>query len=274
MVLVRSSGVYINWKLEVFLLWSLGGSNMVNYLKHIYQWWIGLPDSILIDVSVLFTLRWCCLDKIWSPASFLGLTYLVEVSYFMAFLALCILGCTLLSWLVLWFSTSHTLPFHSWGFLDGWLWFEVPCAPELFCPWFLPLAHFDLLLFPFSCLQLYAAKFTEELELSWDRILCWALQSSIASWFIRNSTVSSFASSFIRLIALSLAHWLFIPKKITSLIALSSASGFRNLHLLAILTMWEWNSPDVIEPCLAKCNSSTANNGFDLGASKRSNNVK
>ena len=119
MVLVRSSGVYIDWKLEVFLLQSLGGSNMVNYLKHIYQWWIGLPDSILIDVSVLFALRWF-LDKIYSPASFLGLTYLVEVSYFMAFLALCILGCTLLSWLVLQFSTSYTLPFHSWGF-SRWL---------------------------------------------------------------------------------------------------------------------------------------------------------
>ena len=115
MVLVGSSGVYINWKLEVFLLWSLGGSNMVNYLKHIYHWWIGLPDSILIDVSVLFTLGWC-LDKIGSPASFLGLAYLVEVSYFVAFFALCILGCTFLSWLVLWFSTSHTLPFHSLGF--------------------------------------------------------------------------------------------------------------------------------------------------------------
>ena len=106
------------------------------------------------------------------------------------------------------------------GFLDGWLWFEDPCAPELFYPTFFPLAHFDLLLFPLFCLWSYAAKFTEELELSWDRILCWALQSSIASWFIRNSTVSSFASSFIRFIALSLAHWLFISKKIASLIAL------------------------------------------------------
>ena len=32
--------------------------------------------------------------------------------------------------------------------------------------------------------------------------------------------------------------------------ALSSACGFGNLHLFAILTMWEGNSPDVIEPCL------------------------
>ena len=96
-------------------LWSLGGSNMVNYLKHIYHWWIGLSDSILIDVGVIFTLGWY-LDKIGSLASFLGLAYLVEVSYFVAFLALCILGSTFLSWLVLQFSTSHTLPFHSWGF--------------------------------------------------------------------------------------------------------------------------------------------------------------
>ena len=98
----------------------LGGSNMVKNLKHIYHWWIGLPDSILIDVSVLSALRWCYLYKMCFPASFLGLTYLVEVSYFVAFLAFCILDCTLLSWLVLWFSTSHTLPFHSWGF-SRWL---------------------------------------------------------------------------------------------------------------------------------------------------------
>ena len=49
---------------------------------------------------------------------------------------------------------------------------KTPCAPELFCPWFFPLAHFDLLLFPLFCLGSYAAKFMEELELSWDRILC------------------------------------------------------------------------------------------------------
>ena len=89
---------------------------MINYLKHIYHGWIGLPDSIFIDVSVLFSLRCCYLGKMCSATSFLGLTYLIEVSYFVAFLALCILGCTFLPWLVLWFSTSHTLPFHSWGF--------------------------------------------------------------------------------------------------------------------------------------------------------------
>ena len=115
MVLAGSSWVYIDWKLEMFLLWSPGGSNMVNYLKHIYCRWIGLSDSIFINVSVLFWLR-CYLGKIGSRASFLGLTYLIKMSNFVALLALCILGCTFLAWLVLWLSTSHTLSFHSWGF--------------------------------------------------------------------------------------------------------------------------------------------------------------
>ena len=115
MVLVGSPGECVNWELKVFSLWSPGGSNMVNYLKHIYSWWIWLSDSIFIDVGVIFTLQWH-LDKISSLASFLGLAYLVEVSYFVTFLALCILGWTFLSWLVLWLSTSHVLPFHSWGF--------------------------------------------------------------------------------------------------------------------------------------------------------------
>ena len=115
MVLLGSPGVYVNWEFKVLYLWFLGGSNMVNYLKHIYHWWIELSDSILIDVGVIFILGWC-LDKISSLASFLGLAYLVEVSYFVAFLALCILGCTFLSQLVLRHSTSHALPFHSWGF--------------------------------------------------------------------------------------------------------------------------------------------------------------
>ena len=88
---------------------------MVNYLKHIYHRWVGLPDSIFIDVSVLFCLRYY-LGKIGSPGSFLGLAYLIEMSNFVALLALCILGCSFLAWLVLWFSTSHTLSFHSWGF--------------------------------------------------------------------------------------------------------------------------------------------------------------
>ena len=154
------------------------------------------------------------------------------------------------------------------GFLDRWLWFEDPCAPELFCSWFFPLAHFCLLLLPLFCLWSYTAKFMDVVESSWDKLLWWALQSSIASWFMRNSTVSSFLSSFIKFMALSLASWLFMPRKIASIMALSSASGLGNWHLFAIFTMWEWSSADVIEPCLAKCSSSTASNGFDLGASK------
>ena len=115
MVLVGFLGVCVDWKFEVFSLWSPGGSNMVNYLKHIYPWWIWLSDSIFIDVSVIFILGWC-LDKIGSLASFLGLAYLVEVSYFVTFLALCIFSWTFLSWLVLWLSTSHALSFDPWGF--------------------------------------------------------------------------------------------------------------------------------------------------------------
>ena len=78
MVLVGSLGVYIDWEFKVFSLWSPGGSNMVNYLKHIYPWWIWLSDSIFLDVGVIFTLGWS-LDKISSLASFLGLAYLVKV---------------------------------------------------------------------------------------------------------------------------------------------------------------------------------------------------
>ena len=55
---VESSGVYVNWEFKVLALWSLDGSNMVDYLQHIYHWWIGLPDSILINVSVMFILGW------------------------------------------------------------------------------------------------------------------------------------------------------------------------------------------------------------------------
>ena len=60
---------------------------------------------------------WWCLKKIGSLfSSFLGLAYLVEMSNFVAVLALCILSWTLLSWLVIWFLTSHAIFFHPWGF--------------------------------------------------------------------------------------------------------------------------------------------------------------
>ena len=70
--------------------------------------------------------------------------------------------------------------------------------------------------------------------------------------------------------ALFLAFILFMPRKIVSLMALSSALVQGNLHLFTIFTTCAWNSPELIEPCLAKHNSSTANNGFDLGDSKDS----
>ena len=144
---------------------------MVNYLKHIYHRWVGLPDSILIDVSVLFCLT-CSLGKIGSLGSFLRLAYLIEMSNFVALLALCILGCTFLAWLVLWLPHLIYFPSIPGGFLDGWLLFEEVYTSELFCPTFFPLVCFDLLLFPLFCLWSYVAKFTEELELSWDRNLC------------------------------------------------------------------------------------------------------
>ena len=115
MGLVGSLWVCGNWEFKVFSLWSPVGSNMINYLKHIYPGWIWLSDSIFVDVGVIFILGWC-LDKIGSLASFLGLAYLVEVSYFVTFLALCIFSWTFLSQLVLWLSTSHALCFHPWGF--------------------------------------------------------------------------------------------------------------------------------------------------------------
>ena len=89
---------------------------MVNELKHIYPWWIWLSNSIFINVGVLIILGWC-LNKIGSlSGSFLGLVYLVEMSNFVAVLALCILSWAFLSQLVVWFSTSHALSFHPWGF--------------------------------------------------------------------------------------------------------------------------------------------------------------
>ena len=114
-VLVGSLGVFGKWELEVLFLWSLGGFNMVNYLKHIYPWWIWLSHSIFINVSVIIIFGWC-LEKMGSLGPFLGLTYFVEVSYFVTDFALCILSWTFLSQLVLWFSTFHALSFHLWGF--------------------------------------------------------------------------------------------------------------------------------------------------------------
>ena len=110
MVFVGSLGVFDYGKFEALPLHSSPvGLN-------IYPWWIWLSDSVFIDVSVIIILGWCLnkTDSLFS--SFLGLAYLVEMSNFVAVLALCILSWTLLSWLVVWFSTSHAFFFHPWGF--------------------------------------------------------------------------------------------------------------------------------------------------------------
>ena len=115
-VLVGPLGLFDKWEPEVRSLWSLGGFNMINYLKNIYPWWIWLSHSISFDVGVIIILGWC-LDKSGSLSGpFLGLAYFVEVSYFMTVFALCILSWTFLFKLVLWLSTSHALSFHHWGF--------------------------------------------------------------------------------------------------------------------------------------------------------------
>ena len=84
-VLVGSLGVFGDWEFQVFYLWSPGGFNMINCLKHIYPWWIWLSHSNFIDVGVIIILGWC-LDKIGSLGPFLGLAYLVEVSFFVTVL--------------------------------------------------------------------------------------------------------------------------------------------------------------------------------------------
>ena len=100
MVLVGSLGVCGDWELKVLSLWSPGGFNMINCLKHIYLWWIWLSHSNFLDVGVIIILGWC-LDKIGSLGPFPGLAYLMEASYFVTVLALCIFSWTFLSWLVL-----------------------------------------------------------------------------------------------------------------------------------------------------------------------------
>ena len=115
MMFVGSLGVFGDWEFEVLSLWSPGGFNMVNYLKHIYPWWIRLSHSHFHRcgchhhhgvVSGQDWLSW--------PFSWTGIP--CRSVLFVTFLALCILSWTLLSQLVLWFSASHALSFHPWGF--------------------------------------------------------------------------------------------------------------------------------------------------------------
>ena len=105
-------------KFEVLSLieFSSVGLNMINHFKHIYPWrWIGLSDSIFINVGVIIILG--ILNKVGSlGGSFLALAHFVEMSNFMAVFALSILSRTPLSQLVFMFSTSHALALHPWGF--------------------------------------------------------------------------------------------------------------------------------------------------------------
>ena len=94
---------------------SLVGFNMINHFKLIYPWLIWLSVSKFINMSVILILGDC--GEV-SPlgGSFLASADFVEVPFFVAFLALGILGWTPLSWLVIQFPTSHALPLHPWGF--------------------------------------------------------------------------------------------------------------------------------------------------------------
>ena len=112
-VVVGLSRVAHYGKVEVFPFIDLFpvGLNMTNHLRHIYPWWIRLSVSKFINVGVIIILGNC--GEVSPPGgSFLALANFVKVSYFVTFLALGILGWTPLSWLVIWFSTSHALPLH------------------------------------------------------------------------------------------------------------------------------------------------------------------
>ena len=104
------------WELQVlpFIELSPVGFNMINCLKHIYPWWIWLSDSILIYMVVIIVLGLSNVNSRLGP--FLALAHTVEVSNFVACLALSILGWAFLSQLVLFFSTSHVFILHPWGF--------------------------------------------------------------------------------------------------------------------------------------------------------------
>ena len=114
-VVVGPLGVAHYRKFEVLSLieFSSVGHNMINHFKHIYPWrWIGLSDSISINVDVIIILG--ALNKVGSlGGSFLALAHFVEMSNFMADFALGIIGRTPLSKLVFMFSTSHALALHS-----------------------------------------------------------------------------------------------------------------------------------------------------------------
>ena len=105
-----------NLRCYSLIKFSSVGLNMINQFKHIDPWrWIGLSNSIFINVVVIITLG--ALNMVGSlGGSFLALAHFVEMSNFMTVFALGILGRTPLPWLVFIFSTSHALALHPMGF--------------------------------------------------------------------------------------------------------------------------------------------------------------
>ena len=232
-ILVESSGMAGYGKFEVLSLCSSSvGLNMVNQF----------------GCLTLFSLMWVSSSScgVWTRlvlclALFLVWHTLWKCPILWQSLHLALLAGHLCSSLCSCFPHLMHFPSISAGFLDWWLEFEDPCALELF----FPNSFHYLILFccswPGSVYGHMQKTFMNVLESSWDRFLWWALQSSISNCCIRNSTVRSFPSSFIKFMALSLALVLFMPKKIVSLMALSSALVQGNLHLLAIFTTFAWN---------------------------------
>ena len=113
-------GVTHYGKLEVLFLieFSSIGLSMIEHFKHIYPWrWIGLSDSIFINVDVIIIFG--ALNKVGSlGGSFLALAHFVEMSNFMTVFALGILGKYLSpGWCSCFLHLMH-LPSTPGGFLD------------------------------------------------------------------------------------------------------------------------------------------------------------
>ena len=141
---------------------------MINHFKHIYPRWVWLSVSKFINVSVILILG--NFGEV-SPLGgfFLALADFVEVPYFVAFLALGILGWTPLSWLVIQFSTSYALPLHPWGFSRMMSGIRRSLLSRfILCP--LPSISSVLSAFPALVLSM-AAKLTDDVESNWLRLL-------------------------------------------------------------------------------------------------------
>ena len=164
MVFVGSLGVCDNWEFKVLSLWSSVGSNMII-----------LSIFTLGGFGCLtpFSLMWVSSSSwggVWTRLALLPL-FLNWHTLWKCPILWQSLHFAFLFWLVLWLSTSHALFFHPWGFsrLMTVIWRSV-CS-RIILSLVPPLAYFDLLLLPLFCLQSYAAKFMDEVESSWDRLL-------------------------------------------------------------------------------------------------------